>query len=759
MRRRPTSVLLLACVVAAAACTNDGPERDAAASPNTTAAATTLAPPTSVPTTTAPTTPATIVDPAPAGWTVRAGATQLAVLDAGPGQQIELVDDGDRVVADATVDARGSLLFRGLDPGAYTTRSSDAASSPATVTALGVPPPQSFYDAQEIGPGYGYLEVRDGTTLSVNVILPGPVADGPYPTVVEYSGYDPSNPDAGVSLKDLFPALGYAYVGVNIRGSGCSGGAFGFFEPIQRDDGYDVIEAIAAQPWVREHTVGMVGVSYSGISQLYVASTQPPSLAAITPLSPVDDAGRYTLYPGGILNDGFALDWSRQRDEDNAPFGQDWTRERADAGDATCEANQGLRLQNLPLEELVIDNPYYTPAIGDPIAPRLLVGDIEVPVLLAGSWQDEQTGPHFATMLDEFTGTDHFFATLSNGLHTESLTPGVFARYVEFLDLYVAERVPTLDVARGAAPVLAEGLFGTDDVALPPDRFAGMTLQAARAAFESDARVQVLFEQGAADGTAPRTPMPRFVEGFDAWPPPAARATAWHLGAGGVLAAEPPRAPGASSTSYTADPGNVPETYFDDSSGSVWSVDVTYEWIAEPAGTAATFVSEPFAEDTIVIGPGSADLWIGADADDTDVEVTVAEVRADGQEMLVQSGWLRASHRAEDAAASTELQPVHSHAEADAAALPAGELVPIRVEIFPFAHPFRAGSRLKVTVDAPGGNRQIWRFDTVSDGETVTIGHDRQHPSRVVLATLTGLDVPDALPECGALRGQPCRTR
>ena len=31
-----------------------------------------------------------------------------------------------------------------------------------------------------------------------------------------------------------------------------------------------------------------------------------------------------------------------------------------------------------------------------------------------------------------------------NGLHTESLTPPVFGRYVEFLDLYVAKKVPSI---------------------------------------------------------------------------------------------------------------------------------------------------------------------------------------------------------------------------------------------------------------------------------------------------------------------------
>jgi predicted acyl esterase len=137
--------------------------------------------------------------------------------------------------------------------------------------------------------------------------------------------------------------------------------------------------------------------------------------------------------------------------------------------------------------------------------------------------------------------------------------------------------------------------------------------------------------------------------------------------------------------------------------------------------------------------------------------VTLTEVRPDGTEVLVQSGWLRASHRALDETASTALHPVQTHLEADAAPLPAGESVPVRVDIYPFAHPFRVGSQLRVTIDAPGGNRQIWHWDTISNGETVTIAHDTEHPSRIVLPTLTGIDIPDAYPPCGSLRGQPCR--
>ena len=71
--------------------------------------------------------------------------------------------------------------------------------------------------------------------------------------------------------------MGFTVVDVNMRGTGCSGGAFDFFEPLQNLDGYDVVETVARQPWVAHGKVGMLGISYGGISQLFTAQTQPPT--------------------------------------------------------------------------------------------------------------------------------------------------------------------------------------------------------------------------------------------------------------------------------------------------------------------------------------------------------------------------------------------------------------------------------------------------------------------------------------------------
>ena len=234
-----------------------------------------------------------------------------------------------------------------------------------------------------------------------------------------------------------------------MRGSGCSGGAFDYFAPIQSTDGYDAIEAIAAQPWVQDNKVGMVGISYAGISQLYVAADQPPSLLAITPISVVDSSALYTLYPGGILNNGFALGWAEERDRENRPFGQAWTQARIAAGDTVCDDNQDVRLQNPGLANQIGGEPVLRRGRGRedrrPAAPPRH----HVPVFLAGAWQDEQTGGHFANMLDRFTGTDQFYASLTNGLHTESLSAGIAPARLEFLDLYVAHRTPSLQTLAG----------------------------------------------------------------------------------------------------------------------------------------------------------------------------------------------------------------------------------------------------------------------------------------------------------------------
>ncbi len=686
---------------------------------------------------------------------VRPSSEQVTVTGASPGATLTLTTPTGESIAEGEADGAGNLVWRDVAPGTYQvnqiTDEGTAASDPFEVAALDDHPDADFYASQEIGPGFGYVETRDGTLLSINVTLPGPVEDGPYPTVIEYSGYDPSNPNEPEPSMGVAAQIGFATVGVNMRGTGCSGGSFDYFEPVQSLDGYDALEAIAAQPWVAGHKVGMVGVSYPGISQLFVAATQPPSLAAITPLSVIEDVYRSVLYPGGIYNDGFAQSWAESRQADNQQGGQEWVAELIAGGDEVCEANQLLRSQNVDLVGSARSEPFYVPERYDRLAPRTFVDRIEVPVLLAGAWQDEQTGGRFATMLDDFTAAPVFKAILYNGAHADSLSPEILIRWYEFLNLYVADRSPPPlnPLLRAGAPLLYQGVYGAEGLVIPPDRFTGSeTLDEARATFEADPNITVLLEMGASPAS-PGGPLPRGRFGLDAWPPPGAEVQTWYLADGEL--SDQPIGPGGAAV-FRVDEENAHQVQsFAEGDPNPYD---DLSWPATEPDTYLAYETADLDSDRVLAGSGSLSMSVES-AGDADIEVTVSEIRPDGTEVYVQSGWLRVSHSAEDPDVSTGLAPFHTHLEADAATPGAGEATAVNVEIFPVVHVFRAGSRLRITIDTPGGSRNLWTFDTVNrPGDTIGIHVDG---AELRLPFLSGVTVPAGLPACPGLRSQPCR--
>jgi hypothetical protein len=137
----------------------------------------------------------------------------------------------------------------------------------------------------------------------------------------------------------------------------------------------------------------------------------------------------------------------------------------------------------------------------------------------------------------------------------------------------------------------------------------------------------------------------------------------------------------------------------------------------------------------------------------------VSEVRPDGKELFVQTGELRASDRALDNGSSTATRAVPTYSAATARPLPEGHFTEVRIPILPFGYAFRAGSRIRVTVTAPGGDRPTWQFVTYQTHGTVkdTIGLGGATRSALVLSVVPGITPPDPQPACPSLRGQPCR--
>jgi uncharacterized protein len=739
------------------------------------------------------------VDPQP-DFDISVGVESVTVLNAEPSAPLTLYDASGVALVTMIADERGQAHFAYvpadhvvLDPSNFEGLSladgtvlqagegytiQDDSASPLTtsgsfaVLAVDDTPDLSFYEQQTLvgvhsspisdafgdpEQGYQYITVRDGARLGAMVRFPDPdiYGEGPYPTVIEYSGYSPSRSDRMDSGTQIANALGYATVSVNMRGTGCSGGVFDVFNRAQHADGYDLVEIVARQDWVLNNQVGMVGLSYPGISQLYVASTNPPSLAAIVPLSTIADAWEIQ-WPGGIYNKGFTRQWVNEREEQSKSGGASWVEQRIEEGDTICADNLLLSSHSVDFETF-LRALEIRPVSANDRDLNQLVEQIETPVYYGGVFQDEQTGAQFGAMLDHFYQTKALKVQIGNGRHPDGFAPHSVYRWFEFLEFYVAERVPVLNpLLRLFGPVEFGGSFGMDEADFEDDRFTEYaSFEEALAAYEAEPSVRVLFESGAAVEQA-GAPGPRFEATYDQWPTPLAEPIAWHLGADGKLQEEAPSEAGADA--WRVDPGADSDTFFGPSGYQLleplWDID----WTPFGEGEVASYVTAPFAESAVVSGPGIAELWVKTPVDDVMVQVTLTEVRPDDTEVLIQSGWLRLAHRA--ATVGEDLRLVRSYDQTDFEPMPLDEWVPVKVAIPSVAHPIRQGSSLRMAVSSPGRDHGTWEFETPEYGEppTFQLGYGVGMASSLTMAILPDIPIPAELPPCPSLRGQPCRS-
>ncbi|KAI1860363.1 uncharacterized protein JN550_011515 [Neoarthrinium moseri] len=163
------------------------------------------------------------------------------------------------------------------------------------------------------------LTLRDGVTIYADVYRP--VGDQQVPAIIAYSPYgkqvggqnlDDSAGRAGVPLANVSdlqkfeaadPAYwvpqGYAIVNPDTRGAYASQGNITYWGRQLAEDGYDLVEWIATQPW-SSGKVAMSGNSWLGVSQWFTAAEHPPHLTAIAPWEALADLYRHVTNRGGI---------------------------------------------------------------------------------------------------------------------------------------------------------------------------------------------------------------------------------------------------------------------------------------------------------------------------------------------------------------------------------------------------------------------------------------------------------------------------
>jgi len=131
-----------------------------------------------------------------------------------------------------------------------------------------------------VGPGYTVdrevmVPMRDGVRLSTAVLRPEKVAER-MPVVLIRTPY--LKDEELLGLKELVSFLlqhGYILVAQSERGTGWSEGQYHILAGA-RNDGYDTVSWIVAQPW-SNGKVGTTGCSSSGDNQILLASLNHPA--------------------------------------------------------------------------------------------------------------------------------------------------------------------------------------------------------------------------------------------------------------------------------------------------------------------------------------------------------------------------------------------------------------------------------------------------------------------------------------------------
>jgi hypothetical protein len=194
-------------------------------------------------------------------------------------------------------------------------------------------------------------------------------------------------------------------------------------------------------------------------------------------------------------------------------------------------------------------------------------------------------------------------------------------------------------------------------------------------------------------------------------------------------------------------------------SDGLWTATPSYHWLPNPAGTAVSYLTAPLAATTTVTGAGAVHVWLRSSRPNADLQATISEVRPDGKETFVQSGWLRGNERKLDRRKSTALEPVLSLRRRDVRSLPRKRFAKLTIPLYYQGHAYRAGSRIRVTISAPNGEQPIWSFgQTRPKGRAkIWIAHSKRRPSNLLLPVVPGVNVTTGLPPCPGLRGEPCR--
>ncbi|NLA34774.1 MAG: CocE/NonD family hydrolase [Actinobacteria bacterium] len=564
-----------------------------------------------------------------------------------------------------------------------------------SIAAAACSPPPPLDLSETSGP-YGVAVTRDlsiplpdGRVLRADLYEPtAPLTnqrlDGPFPVIIGFTPYGKSGattatmPGAnGVNLSLV--RNGYLALAVDIPGTGASEGAFNLFDRAEAVAGAGVVRWAAELPR-SSGSVGMLGLSYMAIVQLFTAAEVGPSspLKAIFPMSATVDAYRDLFVSGGALNliSPLGLLFGYGVTRVTTPF-TELSHSPFDAiRRSLAHLGQMGRFEAVMAADMFSNGPRrYDGAWWAERRVERILGDVVdngVAVFLVGGQYDVfQRG----------------VPLIYSGLQNAAAGQAVSAPMTD--ERPVSDRFQMLTGPWTHAN-LGEGLDLTAIQIAWFDRW--------------------LKGDGTADASAPQQPVHIVESGGNeyraaTYPLADASVQRWWLRRDGALAQDPPSGdePADSVTYNPLGPTCTASTVqFSAGLNADECLGRRVRSTVEP--NEVVYVSEPFAEDVQLAGPIGVTLHATSTRRETLFTVVVEDVGADGASMDLTGGAVLGSLRAVDPERSWPsphggwLRPYHPLTRESATPVPIGESVRYDIEVRPVFATIPAGHRLRIRI-------------------------------------------------------------
>lgn len=549
------------------------------------------------------------------------------------------------------------------------------------------------------------IPLRDGVKLNATVYKPRDQKQ-PLPCVFTLTPYiAQSYHERGM----YFAAHGYVFLSVDVRGRGNSEGEF---TPLLQEakDGHDVVEWLATQAYC-DGKVTMWGGSYAGYDQWASAKEFPPHLATIVPVASPKPGVDYPMAHNMFYS--YDTQW--------LTLVSGRTSQEAIFGDSAFWSSQFKRWYeaNAPFKEL---DQY----VGNP-------------------------SPHFQTWIshpaqdaywDSFSPTPEQYAKLALPILSicgqyDGDQPGALAYYRDHMQFGSAEAK--------AKHYLIIGPWDHAGTRTPKADVGGLKFGAA-ALLDMNALHTSWYDwtmKGAAKPEFLKDKVAFYVTGEEAWryaptlDAVSARHDAWYLDsvasrandvfASGDLKQDKPGS--GKADRYVYDPLDVSSAKWEGDEGASENGLTDQRGLMMSAGKALFYHTPPFAADTDMAGFFRLSAWISLDQPDTDITVSVFEVKSDGSSVFLTNDALRARYR-HDARKAVLVKP--------------GAIERYDFDHFTFvARRIAKGSRLRLVIGPMNSMYAEKNYNsggTVSDESgkdarkvTLSLYHDSAHPSALSL--------------------------